>query len=497
MRYAFRNILRFKARSVLSLLVCLAIFFLAMLGYLIRTVCEDARYRFYGPLDGSVHVTDETLQPFLTYDAACAIVEASGDTVKHVSAVKEYVAWLPELEYVGYGTYRRNRYSGEELTEDRKANYLKGFGLFAVTSMEILEEVYRGDLSITEGTMITDEDTAHRSNKIVISRELAEQNGLSLGDTVTLDMLSIFQSELQAVRLSFTEGLYDGYTFDYTYVIGGIYENSVDNAAAVSEPWKRSGNIVYVPITTVEDIGASDTVQLFFLEEPHYPITENPTVIPDSLYLHLSDLHDATQLEEAINGIGFVRNVRLTEYVSDTSSSPSARFSAILSALLVGIVGVGFVVLVLSVLFHMRSRRRELAMLAALGQGRKMIATGFFLEYAVLMLIALIASGGLLVYAVSLLTVPLMRYLYSVELSAQFQTESADFFILKEPMTETVYPEIYDSRYLLTEYIVPSVGFAILAAFFLMILIYILAYRDTVRIHPLYDVGGKEQEGLS
>ena len=141
MRYAFRNIIRFKVRSVLSLLVCLAIFFLAMLGYLIRTVCEDARYRFYGPLDGSVHVTDEALQPFLTYDAARVIAEASGDTVKRISAVKEYVAWFPELEYIGYGTYRRNRYSGEALTEDRKANYLKGFGLFAVTSMEILEEV--------------------------------------------------------------------------------------------------------------------------------------------------------------------------------------------------------------------------------------------------------------------------------------------------------------------------------------------------------------------
>ena len=181
MRYAFRNIIRLKSKSILSFLICFAILFLTMFGFLTRTISEDARYRFYGTLDGSVHITDEDWNPYLTYDAARVIAEDTEGIIEKVSALKEYIVQFPDMEYVGYGTYRRSRYSGEEKSEDGKANYLKGFSLLAVTSMDIVEDVYGGDIQMLEGSMIAIEDTKSRSNKIVISKELAEaKNGESI-----------------------------------------------------------------------------------------------------------------------------------------------------------------------------------------------------------------------------------------------------------------------------------------------------------------------------
>ncbi len=492
LRYAFRNIIRLRSKSIVSFLICFAILFLSMFGFLLRTICEDARYRFYGPLDGSVHITDDAWNPYLTYNAAHVMAEDTTGVISKVSAIKDYVAWFPDMEYVGYGNYRRMRYSGEELTEDRKSNYLKGFGFVAVTSMDILEEVYGGNIQILEGSMITSEDTEKRSNKIVISKELADANGLSLGDTVKLNMLSIFQSELQISRFAITDGLYYKYPLEYEYTIGGIYENKIDNTAAVSEPWKLNSNRVYVPITTVEDISKSETIQFFFHEDNIYPITENPTVVPDALYFHLHDLKDAKRLEQDINEIGFTKTVKLTEYVSDTSSSPSARFSRILSTMLIGIIAVGFVILLLSVLFHMRARRKELAILSALGKKRSDATFAFFLEYAILMVLSLLISGGLLIYLLSVLTAPLMNYLYSAEIASQFQTENADFFLFEKTSIENVSQNNYDFRYLITEYMQPSMVFALVSAICLLAFIYLLVYRYIARINPLCDVGGKE-----
>ena len=70
MRYALRNIIRLKLRSILCFMIIFAIFFLAMFGFLIRLLSEDNREHFYGPLDGSVHVTTEDLKPYIPMKVA-------------------------------------------------------------------------------------------------------------------------------------------------------------------------------------------------------------------------------------------------------------------------------------------------------------------------------------------------------------------------------------------------------------------------------------------
>ena len=87
---------------------------------------------------------------------------------------------------------------------------------------------------------------------------------------------------------------------------------------------------------------------------------------------------------------------------------------------------------------------------------------------------------------------PLVNYWYSAEIAAQFQTENADFFLFEKTSIENVSQNIYNFRYLITEYMRPSMVFALISAICLLAFIYLLVYRYIVRINPLCDVGGKE-----
>ena len=487
MKYAIRNIGRFKAKSLIALSTFFMVFFLSVFGFFMRALCEDGRERFWGPLDGSVHVTDEALAPYLTYDAAVTLAN-DANVITRASAVKEYTCFFRNAIYVGYGNYKRAQFSEEEPTADRKTDYLKGNSLVGVTSMEILKEVYGGDLEMLAGEMITVKDTA---NKIVVSEAFAQANGLQIGDTLMLDTLSMYQTEYEAARFRLTE-LYDRDGFTYEYVIGGIYSRRTDNAAAVSMPWELNTNAVYVPMASLDAISRSDGVQRMFLSDDVYALKTNPALIPDMLYFHLGDMGEAEALEAEINRIGFSRTVKLTEYVSDISTSPSARLSGIVSAVLAFVMIVGFAILILTVSFNMKTRQRELAMLVALGKQRTGVTLAYFLEMALLIVCALFLSFALLTFGVVQYTAPLSEYLYSAEVSAQFQSESADLYLFGAEAGTDDFGFPWGFSALVWAYLLPSIAFAGIITAGLFIFLYLIIYFYVRRIHPLYDIGGKE-----
>ena len=466
-----------------------------MFGTLVIRLSEDNRMHFYGALDGSVHVTDTALYPFLTYDAALKIDESS-QNVKGVSAILEREVFLTDADHVGKGekSFFRRRFDSEIWYYKSKifVDYHEGFTLCGVSAMDILEEVYGEELTMLEGSMVTVADNEAHLNKIVISKTLAEKNGLSLGDTLTLDMLSLYYDEEQSsdTYLRMQESPYV-----YTYVIGGIYENKTDNTDAVSIPHLLNANKIYVPIATLADIGDSEEMRhLYEDSEADYldRLTDDPRIVPDALYLHLDDMAKASELEKRLNEVGFYKTVKLTPYMSDAASSPSARLSEIVSRLLVGVTVLGFAVLLLSSFFHMKARHRELAVLTALGKKRGAVALSFFAETAVLTAAAFVLSGLLTAYAVSLCAVPISEYLYSAELTANITGETADMFILEDMTVQAVTAKLESFDFLQTQYILPSIRASLPAAAVLLLLVYALVFVYVQRLNVLSGIGGKE-----
>ncbi len=486
MRYAIRNIVRLKGRSFLTFAIAFSVLFLSMVASLVIALCEDNRSHFYGPLDGSCHVTDDEFLPYLSYEAA-VFIDEDASAIRKISAKKEYVGYLHGVDYIGKGEFTRSRYTGEPTPAGKPVDYILGFQIVGVTSMEMLEEVYREELTLSEGTMITDDDNTKHHNKIVISKELAEQNSLSLGDELTLDMRSIFETEKEAIRLR--EGTIGEYNI--TYIVGGIYQNENDNFAGVTKPWLLHANHVYVPISTLSDIAESDTITELYDSADMYALKEDPAVIPDSLYFHLADMKLSEKLEKELNELGFGKRILLSEYISDASSSPSARISEIMTIILTSIIAVGLAIFLLSVLFNMKTRHRELAVLAALGKRRYDITLSFFTELGILTLFALVVGGGVSAILVVMLASPLTNYLYAAEYSAQFHNETLDS-VLGETVPSDIIETISDTRSLLTEYFLPSFVFAVIAGIFLLMVLFLFVDGYVKRINALSGVGGKE-----
>lgn len=491
MRYALRNIGRLKTKSLLTLAIAWILLFLSMFGLMTSKLCHDSRERFYGPLDGSVYVTDEEFAPFLSYRAALTLAENS-DVITGVSAIKQYDVFLPEIAYIGKGLFKRDRYSGESST-GRQVDYYTGFRLCGVTSMDILEEVYGGTLAMVEGTMITSLNNERHDNKIVISDTLAEMNGLSVGDVISLDMFSLFRGEQETGRY------YNSSAANlYFYIVGGIYHNTEDNLDSVNRPWLVNDNKIYVPISTVADITNNEKIQLYYRTGEILPgiflsgRIDNPILIPDSLYFHLSDIGAASSLEAELGKIGFLKEVRLTKYMSDAATSPAARLSQMVSLLLIGIVVVGFVILLLVVFFHMNARHRELAVLSALGKRRAAVAGSFFLEVLLLFFAGYWMAAAVFSGAVALCAVPITAYLNTAELSAQVSNETADFVLLGDPGGSQILEKMEDFSYLAREYILPALLVTAVMAAVMMLGVYLFVRLYVGRINALSAVGGKE-----
>jgi ABC-type antimicrobial peptide transport system permease subunit len=479
-----------KVKSLLALLTAFFVLFLSQFGFSMRSISEHVRESFWGPLDGSVHVTDTGLEAYLTYDAAVTIAN-DAEVITRLSAVKTYTGFFRNADYVGHGSYKRPQYSGETPNADRKSDYLTGICVKAVTSMEILEEVYSGSLNFVQGSAITDGDTELRKNKIVISEKFAEANDLQIGDPLVLDTLSLYQTEAEAVRFGLTD-LYDKDQFAYEYTVGGIYRSHRDNAAAVSVPWELYDNVVYVPITTTEDISVSEGIQQMFRNADAFALKINPVLIPDALYFHLSDIGEVQRLAEEINRIGFSKQIKLTPYVSDISSSPSARLSGIVSGMLLGVIAAGFAVLVLTALLNMKARRREFAVLIAMGKKRISVAFSYCIEFSFLILAAFLLSSVGTAFTVWLCALPISQYLYAAEEAALFQTESADRYLFGGRAESLVSQVKIEFPAFFRDHMMPSVVFtgAVTALLLLLLCGIILLYVKSV--HPMHDAGGKE-----
>ena len=491
MRYALRNILRLKTRSFLTFAIAFAILFLSMFGVLTVRLCEDNRERFFGPLDGAYHVTDSDFMPFLSYEAA-EYLEKHSEAITKTAAVMERAVSFSDMAYIGKNDYARDTFGWERAylpMGTTETAYHEGFLLCAVTSMDILKEVYGGDLFMLEGTMISEKNNADGANKIVISSSVATQNGLKLGDRVKLDPFSVFEEEECAASAHW--GFPEEYT-TYEYIVGGIYENREDNGISASIPSEINENKVYIPISTLTEMERDPYLLDFGIRNETGLSEKPPSVIPDRLYFYVKNAGSAKILEEKMGEIGFSEKLLLSPYISDAASSPSARLSAIVSLLLVGVIGLGFAVFALAVFFNMKARHRELAVLTALGEKRSRVALSFFAEICILTFLAFVCGIFLLMGAVALLAVPISNYLYEAEFSAKITHESADFFLLGNGAQSAATEKLEDFDFLFTRYIIPSTALSALAAVLILLLVFGFVSFYIRKINALSGVGGKE-----
>ncbi len=237
----------------------------------------------------------------------------------------------------------------DKMPENNHGKMSQGdFRLTAYSDVTYADSFTSGKAKITSGSMITNDD---ESNSVVISRDLAENNDLEIGDTITL---------------------YWPENTDITYElkITGIFEaedNSTDNFMNMTALSVQ--NQMYITTTMMNQI----------LEN-----ADNPNNINAKFYLKNADDLEKFTAE--------VREKGLSEYyqVSDNTEEilatlkPIQNISNFSLTFLIVILVVGAIILAVINMINIRDRKYEIGVLRSIGMSKTKVIFQLILELFVI-----------------------------------------------------------------------------------------------------------------
>ena len=228
-----------------------------------------------------------------------------------------------------------------------------------------------GTWELIDGNMFSDKDIADKNKTALIEEALAEENGLSVGDTIKLRFMD--ESEMKEMGLSEEEC-----TAEFT--IAGIYRSISDAEAWWQANYKA--NKILVPSTAIEDI----LLNIMAVENAYNGLsTDNLTS---------ADLYDSANyiLTDPLDLDGFVRDYEdnIEEgYVLDkndkdfkTYAKPLDTISLFAKILVASVIISSIVITVLVTSLTLRERSYEIGVLLSMGVQRWKITAQLFLEVA-------------------------------------------------------------------------------------------------------------------
>ena len=291
--------------------------------------------------------------------------------------------------------------------------------------------------------------------------------------------------------------------------MGGIYKNNNDNKSVAANASDINDNRVYVPISTVskklELINADKnfnehlsgyayirSVMSWELDRTQYLFPQDLHCVPTHLYLRLTSVSVSDGLEEAINDFGFYTTVKLTPFINEAGTSPAAKILIIVRYSLIGVMIAGFVILMLIIFFNMNSRRREFAVLAALGMKRMKIALSFFGEVFAVFVAALLVCASLYAVTVRSVAAPVSEYLESSEEAADSSEMRLSGLFTENAAKKQHEENMADIGFLAENYLMPPFLVTIISAASVLLLVLMPIYVSVKQINPLTESGGKE-----
>ena len=504
MKYILRNLIRLRKNSILLFLFAVLVMILSSFGVFVAQLCKETEARSFGPLYGYYYVTNDDNEVFLGYSQLKKIREHS-NVISDIQAERRLKCILKGASYIGEGRYVTTELKINYSTMKREevtGEFVHGFMLIGTTSTEICEEFYSGTTVITEGSGISEYDNENGFLKVVVSDSFANQNGLSIGDLINVNIWSLIvgydYSKYSEDVLPLSGGI-KADTIFVPFTIGGIYHTYKNNTISCAAPSEDANNALYIPISSMDDLlGMYDDTENnryclnFIVQNLRLFNGYSPTAamgMLDRAYIKISSNRYASALEERINAIGFYDNVKLTLFTSDSTGLPSSRIFRIVSSALFVIMAAGFVMLVLILIFSIISRKREFNCLVALGKSRARVALSYFGEVAVIILIALIISSMLF---------GLIVFIFGGTISESLNNADSTFLYINKRSADVLTPNVInairnermlDFANLRDTYILPTFALTSVATASVLAAILIVVMLTIKRINVLRAMG--------
>ena len=363
---AFLYLTRKKGKNLLLGIVFLLISFSLLTGsavYLgIRQVSEDLR----SDIGASFNI-----RPYEQFDVNNGQVSSKGTPVMDEQSIRRVISIVGK-ELKCYNTEHSGYVKGENLS------FLTGTGHSEESNMGTVKAVRDSSLcqafldeeyELAEGEHIRSED----NGKILISKALAEQNNLAVGDKITLTHAKLGSDDGVYTDLMKEKSAYE------TVEIKGIYDikNASDNA--LNPTAKKAENLIF-----------SDSQLLINLQEQEQGVYEGEIsfFIADPLYL-----------DKMVSEIKWIDSIAWNNHIINANdfkySEIAEQFQSmqkVVVALLAVAAVLGFLVLMLILTFRIRGRMQEAGILLAVGKSKQQIIGQFLIEAMILLWIGFLVA---------------------------------------------------------------------------------------------------------
>ena len=391
---AFLYVTRKRTKTLILFSILLVIATLVLSGIAIKDATETAQLNVRQALGGVFTLDQNTgdaskwvykdVGSFGTqsyYGGEPLSTQLADYIMKNVDGIKGYNA-----TYTNYVVPKNEGGNILELIESEDGNsglggLLSGYGDFNATvstygSTNTVYDSYfaGGYLELVDGRHLAPED----HDVVIISKELAELNGLSLGDRVTLQM-----SEFKASMMGF-----DAADTKIDVEIIGLFQATAKSTTSLSN-WSMD-NSLFTTLDVVKharpDMGDESYEHIHFY-------ADDPGQL-DRIILDIQTLPD-------IDPTDFVVNVDSSDV--DSIMKPLKNMDKLITILIVLIIAVGSVVLYLVLASRVKERIYESGILLSLGVGKSNIVGQYLVEIVLVAVLAFsisVFSSGLVAQTV-------------------------------------------------------------------------------------------------
>lgn len=250
---------------------------------------------------------------------------------------------------------------------DKMIGNMGDFRITAYSNFAYLSEFQDGTKKISDGIMVTGNDD---KNEIVISKALAEDNDLEVGDEITFYLPDD-----------------DGITFDFEII--GIYEDSSESNASSFMQMNalNSSNQLYTNVTVLQDILDEQG------EDSSKLIASNG--LSAKFYLKSNDDLNKFTKEVKDKGLSDYYEIMTNENEILETLQPIQNISSFSFNFLIVVFIIGVVVLSVINFLNIRDRKYEIGVLRAIGMNKTKVTTQLVLELFFVAMASLIIGTGI------------------------------------------------------------------------------------------------------
>lgn len=364
-----RAVLYLARKKGKNLLLCI-VFLLVSFSLLIGSTVYSGIQQVSKDLRSSIGASFD-IRPYEQFDMNNGQVSSTGTPTIDEQSVQQVIAAVGS-ELKCYNTEHSGYAKGENLS------FLAGIGHNEESNMGTVKAVRDSSLcrvfldkeyELAEGEHIRPED----KNKILISKALAEQNHLAVGDTIILT-----HAKLGVDNGIYTDLIKEKSAYE-TVEIKGIYDikNAVDNA--LNPTAKKAENLIF-----------SDSQLLINLQEQKQGIYEGEISFFIADPLHLDQMVKDVKCISSIDWNNHILNANDFQY-SKIAEQLKGLQNVVIALIAIASV-LGLVVLMLILILRIRGRIQEAGILLAIGKSKWQIIGQFLLETAILLLIGFLLA---------------------------------------------------------------------------------------------------------